>query len=210
MAVIPAVPPAGSLAVLRAYAPEAELVRGGVQALLPHKIYKLGIPDILADKGLGAARFTGWRYILRSEDGEYRVVEIAEDTVTGQHSFVAFNSGGHVDAFVVTHERICASGYAAAKDYGIAVLRAPACFVMAAWAGGVGHDGMVLVPLAPVHSNSEAGREYDAQGFVGVLERTAREMTKVGRVGRGSGPRGNPPRGNPLMGDAAGGPDGGV
>ena len=205
MAVLPTTPPAASLAVLRAYAPEAALVRGGINALLPHKIYNLGIPDILADHGLGAARFTGWRYILRSPDGEYRVVEIAEDSATGQHAFVAFNSGGHVDAFVATHERISASAYAAAKDYEIAVLRAPACFVMAVWAGGVGHDGSVLVPLAPVHSNFEAGREYDAQTFVTTLEATAREMTKVGRVGRG-----RPPDGNPLISDAGGGPDEGV
>lgn len=205
MAVLPATPPAASLAVLRAYAPEAALVRGGVNALLPHKIYNLGIPDILANQGLGAARYTGWRYILRSPGREYRVVEIAEDSATGQHSLVALNSDGHVDAFVATHERISASSYAAAKDYEIAVLRAPACFVMAAWAGGVGHDGSVLVPLAPVHSNFEAGREYDAQTFVTTLEATAREMTKVGRVGRGS-----VAGGRPVIGDAGVGPDGGV
>lgn len=210
MAVLPAVPPAASLAVLRAYAPEAALVRGGVQALLPHKIFNLGVPDILANQGLGAARYTGWRYLLRNEDGEYRVAEIAEDSATGRHAFVAFNSGGHVDAFVATHERISASAFAVAKDYEIAVLRAPACFVMAVWAGGVGHDGNVLVPLAPVHGNFEAGREYDAQGFVSTLERTAGEMTKVGRVERGGPPRGRPPRGNPLVGDAGGGADGGV
>lgn len=178
MAVLPASPPAANLEVLLAHVPEIETVRGGVAALLPHKIYNLGIPDLVAGRGLGGVRFTGWRYVLRSGDDELRVVEIAQDVATERHSFVAINSGSHVDQFVATHRTIGAATYAADKDYEIAVLRSPACYVMAAWAGGVGHDGNLLIPLAPVHSNFEAGREYDAVSFVTTLETTAREMAR--------------------------------
>ncbi|HMR48036.1 MAG TPA: hypothetical protein PKE40_02185 [Arachnia sp.] len=175
MAVLFGDPPAGNVEVLRAHFPDVAPEPGAIDAYLPHRVFVIGGPDLLAGHGLGAARFVAWRYVVRSASGEYRAVEIAEDAHTGDHTLLGINSGRHVDQFVETRRSVAGSALAAAKDYEVNVVRVPACYVVSAWAGGVGHDDSVLIPLAPAHRNFVPGQAYTPSAFVTVLEKTARE-----------------------------------
>lgn len=184
MAVLSGQPPRRSIEVLRAYFPEVDPGDEGVAACLPHRVFGLGMPEVLAGHGFGAARFVAWRYVVRSGRGGYSAVDIAEDAHTGTHSLLGINSGRHVDRFVETRREIESSALAAAKDYEINLLRVPSCYVVAAWAGGVGNDDSVLVPLAPVHRNFVAGRSYDPSAFLTTLEKTAHEVGGPARSAR--------------------------
>ncbi|MCB1866730.1 MAG: hypothetical protein KDG50_15030 [Chromatiales bacterium] len=168
--------PAQSFVVLQESLAGARLDANDPSALTPHKVYYIGSDDLLSGKGLGAAQLSAWRYVFRGEDNQTHVAEIGVDEDNATHSFHLINRGSHVDNFVALYEQIHEHDAVVEKDYEVNLLRAPACYVIAVWFKGVGHDHDLFVPLAPVHSNFEAGRHYEAMEFMGLLEKTAREM----------------------------------
>ena len=143
---------------------------------IPHKVYNMSLNDLLAGKRFAAAQLVGWRYIFRGEDQQSYVAEISVDEATGEHAFLHINSGEHVDNFIALYDRIHAYEPVLERDYEINILRVPACYVMAVWFKATDHSHEFLAPLAPVHSNFEANRPYEADEFMDLLEVTAREM----------------------------------
>ena len=43
----------------------------------PHQIFSLGLADLVAGKGLGAAKSTGWRYLVQSGENALASAETA-------------------------------------------------------------------------------------------------------------------------------------
>lgn len=143
---------------------------------IPHKVYYIGNDDLLAGKRFAAVQLVAWRYIFRGEDQQSHVVEIGVNEATDVHTFHLTNRGSHVNNFIALYDRIHEHETVVEKDYEINLLRAPGCYVMAVWFRGVDHDHEFFVPLAPVHSMFEAGRHYEADEFMDLLEEAARDM----------------------------------
>ncbi len=150
---------------------------------MPHKVFIISIEDVLSGKRLTEAEHVAWRYVFRGDDQSSHVAEVSVDAANDSHTFHHINHGRHVDGFIKLIEQINDHTYAhknsivLEKEYEVSLLRIPRCYVMAVWFKGADHEHEFLVPLAPVHSNFEAGRHYEPDEFMDLLEVTAREMT---------------------------------
>lgn len=168
---------ASSLSELKAHFPDFQQDPNNLKAHIPHRVYHIDAEDLLAGKGLSAARLIGWRYILKQPDGDYQVAEVGEDKATGRHTFHYLNSGRHVDHFLKLYEDIHLHGSVQEKDYEIHLLLAPACYLMAVWLKGANHEHEFMIPLSPAHSNFEVDKKYEVQEFEAQLAATAAQTT---------------------------------
>src|SRR5271157_1264528 len=59
----------------------------------PHQIFSLGLADLVAGRGLEAAKPTGWRYLVQSGENALASAETAVTPAGPEHVFSALNSG---------------------------------------------------------------------------------------------------------------------
>lgn len=145
-------------------------------AFLPHKVFNIASDGLLAGKRFDAVKLAGWRYVFRGLDQQYHVVEISVDEASDIHAFHHINTGRHLNNFIALYEQIQNHSEVREKEYVINILRAPACYVLAVWFMGADHEHEFFIPLAPVHSQFEAGRPYEADEFMNLLEKVGRSM----------------------------------
>ncbi|MCB0548021.1 MAG: hypothetical protein KDD19_10585 [Phaeodactylibacter sp.] len=143
---------------------------------VPHKIYDPSVFDLAAGKGLANTQQTGWRYLFQDEKGEYHVAEIGMDEELDEHKFHHVNLGGHVNSFVAIYDRLHNHEHVEEKHYEINILRISPIYVMAIWLKGEDHEHEFFIPLAPVNSKFEAGRTYEYDEFMPLLQEAAQEV----------------------------------
>lgn len=143
---------------------------------IPHKVYNMRRDDILNDKGLESAQLVGWRYILQDDEQQTHVAEIGTDE-SDNHNLTEFNQGDHVNNFLSAFDGFKDQSAVQEKDYEINLLRVPACHLLAIWLKGDGHDGEIIIPLAPSHQGFEDGKSYDASEFKAALKAVAEELS---------------------------------
>lgn len=187
MAILVPSPPEGSLTALRE-ALGSLAARGQLDARVlkrarpeqltataPHQVFTLGLTDLVNAPHLGAARPSGWRYLVEADN---RVVAAAETNQQGaqKHAFAHLNYGpfvgGTVDALAA------AEPLAAKSDYELRVLHVPALYVMALWLKPVnaGDGEGILIPLAPTPTGIESARAYPASELLVTLAQRARAV----------------------------------
>lgn len=143
----------------------------------PHEVYVLGLDDLLSGNGLGAARMTGWRYLLGDEAS---AVSSAETIVTGggEHRFARFNSGPFVASTVAALQTVADLPQVQTETITPRLLTVLALNLMAIWLPGSTKD--VLVPLAPAPQGVEAGRQYAPAELFDSLHDQAQAQAGIG------------------------------
>ncbi len=146
----------------------------------PHEELSLGLDDLTAGRGLGAAQPNGWHYLV-APGGAPLALAVTVTSPGGETRFTQLDYGpfvkGTSDALataaalpgtVASHER---------------VLAVPALGFVAAWVDQP--DGTsLLVPVSPAPTGVEAGRAYPADELLAVLRRLAAERSAAdGGVG---------------------------
>ena len=145
----------------------------------PHRIYNMQRDEIIAGKGLEAAKMAGWRYMFTDDENHYHVAEVSGTDAGNEHHFSHFNEGSHVDNFMSAFSKLGQESHVKSKDYEMAILRVPACYVLAIWLKTGSHKDDILIPIEPVHEGFEAGKSYTAADFMTRLKTIATEMAKV-------------------------------
>jgi hypothetical protein len=118
----------------------------------------MGLDDLVAGRGLAAARPTGWLYLVQEGD---KVLASAEAVRTGtgdDHVFSAFNEGRFVAS---TADAIrTARGLPEVRQDGfeLRLLRVPGLYVTALWLHKAQGTGDLLIPLAPSPVDARAGQ----------------------------------------------------
>jgi hypothetical protein len=143
----------------------------------PHPIYNLDRDQILAKKGLAAAKLVGWRYIIKDDAGDYHVAEVGVNETATEHSFRSFNEGAHLNSFVSLFNNFSLNEAVKGSDYELCVLRIPACYIMAIWLKEKGNHDLFL-PLDPLQPGFTAGTTYNAADFMKIVEDIAETMAK--------------------------------
>jgi hypothetical protein len=179
-------PPKGVEKVLGAAV--SELVGHGALALgtrsrpavsMPVRAYNLGADAIAAGKGLAAAQPTGWLVTL-SADGEARgTIELvpSKPARKGETPSTAVRFGGFSTGPL--HRELAAAIDTASKDAGrskvhLAVLRAPALYLLALWLRD--DHGDRLVPISPSPPPLKAGESYPADRALNSLQKAAKRV----------------------------------
>jgi hypothetical protein len=143
---------------------------------VPVPVHHLGADAIAYGKGVAAAQQVGWLATLTT-DGEVRgTIELVPlkakrkgATAPQGLSFGGFTTGPLQRALAAAIEAAAKS--AGKREVKLAVLRAPAVYLLALWLQGSGGDQ--LVPIAPAPAPLKAGESYPADRALGDLAEAA-------------------------------------
>jgi hypothetical protein len=167
--------------------PALRKATGSLQLVEPHQVFTLGLADLVAGRGLEAAKPTGWLYFVQEGD---KVLASAEAVRTGtgdDHVFSAFNEGRFVAS---TADAIrTARGLPEVRQDGfeLRLLRVPGVYVTALWLHKAEGTGDLLVPLAPSPVDAPAGHPVPAARLLEELASKARPVAPVGPADRTGG-----------------------
>jgi hypothetical protein len=140
----------------------------------PHAVYNFELDDIASHKSLDAARFTAWRYIVRSSTAQPAAAEMHSNAAGTTAEFSSVNDGPFVAGTIAAFNAVSSDPGFSKGDWEIRLLRIPALFVMAVWAHEkTGVD--MLRPIAPVPPFLDANKTYTAKDFLAALDGPARE-----------------------------------
>ena len=134
---------------------------GTLQLAEPHQVFTLGLSDLVAGKGLDAAKPTGWRYLVQEGDN---VLASAETVVgpRGEQVFSAFNEGRFVDSSAKAMRAMREFPEVGQGGFELRLLNVPGLYVLAFWLHDTQGQGDFLVPLAPSPVETPAGKPVPA------------------------------------------------
>jgi hypothetical protein len=145
--------------------------------LRPHPVYELGLEDLAAGKGLGAARLVAWRYLLVADDQITEAAELYPDA-RGRPQFGAVTTGFAAGAgpALTLMEQL---PEARQGDYEVRALRVPALYVMAFWLKDKQGGADRLIVLPPAFPPVQALRPYTPKEMLGLLRPLAEEKLRL-------------------------------
>lgn len=142
---------------------------------LPQESFHLGLDDVTAQRGLDAARPTGW-HVLLGAPSELPSVAADLHAADGGHNFAGLHFGPFVgrslDAFRAAEAHPTVRG----AEYEPRLLRVPALFVTALWLKPRAAGADIVIPLDPAPSGLVVGRHYTATEFMNELATLGRAM----------------------------------
>ncbi len=153
----------------------------------PHGIYTLGAADLAARRGLDAAEFAGWRYLVQREAGAIAAVEIPADVDGNIERFMQLNEGQFVGA---TFEGVAAAeklDEVRRSGYELRLLKIPALYTVALWLHPEEGGEALLIPIGQCHAALVSGQVYSPDEFVGVLAEPAEEVIRLDTSPKGKG-----------------------
>lgn len=154
--------------------PALRSAAGPLQLTEPHEVFTLGLTDLVAGKGLDAAKPTGWRYLVQEDD---KVLASAESVAVGpanEHVFSAFNEGSFVASSASAIRAVREIPEVERGDFELRLLNVPGLYVLALWLHSVQGKADLLVPLAPSPVEAAAGKPVPAAALLKELADKAR------------------------------------
>lgn len=145
----------------------------------PHSVYTLGSQDLAAHRGLDAALFAGWRYLVQQDAGAVAAVEIPTETNGNIEQTMQLNEGQFVGATFEAVAAIEQSEEVRGSDYELRLLRIPALYTVALWLHSGTGDRDLLMPIGQCHPALDTGRLYHPDEFTEALAGPAEELGRV-------------------------------
>jgi hypothetical protein len=190
-------PPAASIAALRTaltsmikgpavahIAPRlaaAMTARAAVPALTPtlsYRVYTLGLSDLsdAAANRLSAAKTSVWRHTLVSS-GEVITGDVSADETGANQQFAALSASSSAAAVQSAIQSVSQDSSIAASSYDLSLLQISALGVRAVWLhDATGKAADILVPVAPVRPELDAGHHYSIADFAAALKDAAAKI----------------------------------
>lgn len=156
---------------------------GPLQLTEPQQVFTLGLSDLVAGKGLDAAKPTGWRYLVQEGDN----VLASAETVAGprgEQVFSAFNESRFVDSSAKAMRAAREFPEVAQGGFELRLLNVPGLYVQALWFHETQGKGDLLQPLAPSPVETPGDRPAPAAVLLKELAAKARvPMEAADRTG---------------------------
>jgi hypothetical protein len=160
---------------------------GKLELTDPHEVFTLGLADLVAGRGLKAAKPTGWRYLVREDDNVLASAEAVLTGTGGDYAFSAFNEGGFVAATAHAIHAARALPDVGHAAFELRLLHVPGLYVMALWLHEASGNGDLLIPLAPSPAEAAAGQPVPAARLLEELASKAKPAAAVGPADRSGG-----------------------
>jgi hypothetical protein len=199
MAIIEQIPPVGSVQALTSALPRissrvSEFAQPSVATPEgptpghPHPVYLLLLPDILAGRGLAAARLVSWRYLLMQGSEAVASAEVNTDSSQERHSFASVHHGYDNRAILDAVAQLEVSPVSAAGDFELRLLRIPALMTVAVWFYGASGIGL-LMAIPPANSYFVQREIYTQPDWEAAMLKAASEAEALAvRTGKRPGP----------------------
>jgi hypothetical protein len=145
----------------------------------PHPVFVATLDDLAAGKLLGAAKQTGWRYLLVQNDEVVAEAELtagrrgAKGAKTARNQDLEFAGLTHGPFTGATVDGLHAAErlpQIAKADYELRLLKVPAVYLVALWLHGGGDD--ILVPLGQAPKGLRKNKAYTEAGVIRALRAT--------------------------------------
>jgi hypothetical protein len=156
--------------------PALRNVTGQLQLTEPHQVFILGLDDLVAGRGLDAAKPTGWRYLIQQGDNVLASAETVRGGGVDTHVFAAFNEGRFVGSTAEAIRTARRLPELQTAKFELRLLQVPALHVMAVWLHSGTGTGDLLVPLAPSPLDTPAGGPVPAARLLTELVAKARAL----------------------------------
>ena len=142
----------------------------------PHRIFVLGLNDLLEQRGLETARSVGWRYLVTRGSDVVGAAETAQDESGSGHPFASLSQGPAVPSSAEIISRVEARQSDDREAFELRLLRVPAVYSVNLWLHGEAED--FLVPVDPTPPHLEAGTFYTPGDLLGMLRSDAAEVER--------------------------------
>jgi hypothetical protein len=192
MAIIMRSAPRGGAAILAANVTDlmrAKRVPHGMKADMhpeelahsePHPVYVSTLDDLAAGKLLGAAKQTGWRYLLVHSDAAVAEAELsagrhgakgAKGTKGKALEFAGLTHGPFTGATVDALHAAERLPQVEKADYELRLLKVPAVYLVALWLHGRDED--ILIPMGNPPAGLKKNKPYSEAGVIRALREVA-------------------------------------
>lgn len=139
----------------------------------PHKVYNVGLQDLVKGKLVANAYPVSWRYLIRQGNRETAAAEVNYDEAKGGGEFSEFNPGSLADATLREIQKVEHNPDFENKSYELRLLRIPALYVTALWLKDTEGSQDLLIPIPPTHPALKAGQTYSPSRMVEALRQPA-------------------------------------
>jgi hypothetical protein len=139
----------------------------------PHKVYNLGLQDLVRGNVLKDAHLVSWRYLIRQGNRGTAAAEVNYDELKGGSKFSEFNPGSLADATLQEIQRVEQNSELERKSYELRLLRIPALYVTALWLKDTEGSQDVLIPIPPTPPMLKPGKAYSPSEIAEALRQPA-------------------------------------
>jgi hypothetical protein len=167
--------------------PSLRNATGRLSLAEPHQIFSLGLNDLVAGKGLEAAKPTGWRYLVQEDDKVLAAAETLAGESNAEHVFSSFNDSRFVASTAEAIRTARALPEVGEGTFELRLLRVPALYVEAVWIYGPRGDSDLLIPLDPSPVSVATGQAIPAARLLEELRSKAALASGVGPADRTGG-----------------------
>jgi hypothetical protein len=140
----------------------------------PHPVYNLGVQDIAEGRGITAAVFGGWRFLLTEKGRAIGAAEVMGTEPIGTFRIAGVNVGPYVASTAAALQALPDQFKAESREWTLRMLRIPALFIWAVWFHEVSGTGDQFFPLGPAPEYLEEGRIYSWDELSEILRPPAR------------------------------------
>jgi hypothetical protein len=140
----------------------------------PHKVYNLGLKDIAGGKGIEAAHFVSWRYLISQGARGTAAAEVNCDEKQ-KNQFSQLNQGAFAGGTLEEIRRVVDDPEFEKGSYELRVLRVPALYVIALWLADQQNHNDALIPIPPTNEALKPSQVYTPKQFIAVLRQPAQQ-----------------------------------
>lgn len=156
------------------------LAESGMNLRVPHKVYTLGLIDLIEGANLENAKFAGWRYLASpSVQLEGVPVGVAEVLDTGEgHRFASYNRGWLGTSTEKAVAKAQSLPQADTGDFELRMFRVPAAKIDTLWLKSETRNPDLIVPIASANPLIDVDVVYDAPAFLTLAREVAAQELK--------------------------------
>jgi hypothetical protein len=143
----------------------------------PHRVYFVGADDVAAGKLLGAARLTGWRYIVLAREKPLFAAELSFVAEGKPLEFSHTNAGPYVVGTIKGVRVAEGLEDIRAGDFELRLLEVPSLSLNALWLHAEGRD--FLLPMPPAPTELTPYHLYTEEEVLGSLRAPAAKRMQI-------------------------------
>jgi hypothetical protein len=142
---------------------------------VPHKVYTLGLTDLVAGMGLNDAKFVGWRYLAGSTGvpgaSPVGVAEVLDEAQTSK--FSSYNRGWLGAATERAVAKAESLPQVATEKFELRMFRVPAAKIDTLWLKSDQQDTDLIVPIASANRTISVEAVYGEADFIALARQVA-------------------------------------
>ena len=144
----------------------------------PHKVYNLGLRDIVFGKAIDAAQLVSWRYLINEGTRGTAAAEVNYDEKKQSNQFAQLNYGAFASATLEEINKVVDNRQFQKGSYELRVLRVPALYVTALWLKDLQNNQDIVIPIPPTNTCLKPSEEYTPSKFIQLLHQPAQQKLR--------------------------------